>query len=114
MAIKINKKTRRTPDVVTVWKQIGEPDAYGNLSYTTPVYAWVKYNDQQKLFVNLDGVEQRGRASIFCEKDVMAIGDVAFFGESLESSPSKGSFTVKDRRSISSFSGGRTEFRYVI
>lgn len=114
MVLKVNKRTRKAPEVATIWKLSGEPDAYGNQSYEAPIYAWVKYNDQQRLFIDLDGHEKRGRATVFCEQDIAKIGDVILNGVSEEITPVPGSFSVKDRRAISNFSGTRTEYRYTV
>lgn len=110
----VNKKTRKTPNLCTIWRRTGEPDAYGNQTYDTPVYAWTKYTDQQRLFINLDGIEERGRASVFCEQDIMGMGDMVFNGYSESTTPILGSFSVKDRRAITNFSGKRTEHRYTV
>lgn len=114
MAITINKKERKLPDLITIWKPTGVEDRYGNKEYSSPVYAWVRYQENSRLFINLDGREVRGRGDIFVNKSILDYGDYVMFGKSSSATPPQGAFEVKDVGANSNFSGTRRQYKYKV
>ena len=112
--VTINKKQRKTPDLVTIWRRDGIVDSFGNEGFLPPVYAWTRYEDQSRIFVNLNGVEERGKSLVFANHDIATFGDYILLGESEELKPTTDANTVKDKRSVRSLGGKKTEYRYVL
>lgn len=101
------------PDKVTYWKS-GGIDYAGQPSWETPVTIPCRWEDEQRLYINSDGRESRGRSSIYCNYGGLDVGDYVLQGTSTEVSPPSGSYEVKSPRTIKNLRGTRVEHRYIV
>ena len=111
-----NKKLRKYADVITVWPKNGEPDDFGNDTFGDPVQYYVRYEDRTSTFIDAQGNQSRGRATIHVEGEghIMELGDAVVEGIYETSAPIQSAFWCKDRRRDKSISGNRQVFRYVV
>jgi hypothetical protein len=111
-----NKKMRKHSDIITVWPKGGIPDDFGNDTFLPPLHYYVRYEDRTTTFIDAQGNQVRGRATVHMEHDdfIMDLGDAVYYGKSTEPLPIHGSFWCKDRRRDKSLSGSRQVFRYVV
>lgn len=101
------------PHLITIWKLQGT-DWHGNATFSSPVKKYVRWEDQQKLYITENGTESRGRSVIYCDTPIADFGDYLFLGDSDDASPPDRSYTVKDVRNITNISGTRTEYRVIV
>lgn len=101
------------PDTITYWKN-GGVDYMGQPAWNGPHIDKVRWEDEQRLYLNDNGVEQRGRSVIYAAKDILEIGDYVFLGSSTNLSPPNGSWEVKQPRVVRNLRGTKTEHRYIV
>ena len=97
----------------TVWK-IDGIDLNGQPSYLPPVTILGRIERKGSLFLNGDGRETRGDSTIYTEDSGARLADIIFVGESLSTTPEKGSKEIQDIQIISNLAGTRTEYKIII
>jgi hypothetical protein len=98
----------------TYWAQSGV-DSSGDPSFTAPVFVKCKWEERTELFVGPDGREQRSRAVVFLDTDVI-IGGYLFLGKSTTADPLTVSdaILIKDFRKIKDFEAEVSERRAIL
>lgn len=114
-----NKKSRKQSDIITVWKQDGNADDFGNPFYSAPVHYYVRYEDRTTTFIDSNGNQSRGRATLHVEmpagsEHIMSLNDKVVEGKVTSTVPPFDAFFCKDRRRDKNLSGSRVVFRYTV
>lgn len=99
--------------VATLWKA-GELDLDGIPSWSIPTVVNVRWEYNNKLIVDANGREIQGQGIVYFPDSDFNIGDFIYDGESVELTPSKGSYEIKNKRSISNLSGTEWEYRALV
>lgn len=98
---------------ITLWKHTGL-DRSGVPTYSAPVTYQVRFEKQDRVIIDSEGREIRGSGVIYFETKVFDIGDYIAEGVYTELLPIKGSYEIKNERSISNLSGTQWEYRALV
>lgn len=99
--------------VITLWKYTGL-DRNGVPTYDLPETHAVRFERQNRIIVDSEGREVRGNGVIYFQDKSFDIGDYIVEGEYYDSLPIKGSYEIKNERSISDLSGTQWEYRALV
>lgn len=109
----LNKTKRGMNQLITIWrKDLNNLDRFGNPNLKPPVYAYVRYEENTRLFVTNNVDEIRGKGYIFCTTDVLDENDIVALGKIAATVPTTDSVIVKDRRRVTNMRGNKIEYRY--
>lgn len=104
----------KTPHIITIWTQLGEPDLYGKFQYEVKT-AKCRYEQSDRLYTNEFGQMVRANSIVYAYEDITKKGDLVIKGDFRYSeSPVDGAFEVKQRREVTNLRGTRTEYRYIL
>lgn len=98
---------------ITIWRSLGV-DRYGQPNYQEPITIRGRWEDAERLYINENGREVRGRSTVYLPEDLAKSGDYMMLGVSEELRPTVDSYEVKQRRVINSQRGNRKECRYIL
>lgn len=97
----------------TYWKKSGV-DIHGQPGWDGPHYFRGRFEVTQTVFLNVDGRETRGDATIYSEKTNAQLGDVVFVGRSSSETPENTAREIRSYRAIPNLRGTRTEYRLIL
>lgn len=98
---------------ITIWRSNGV-DRYGQPMYKEPLNVRGRWEDAERLYINEQGREVRGRSTVYLQEDLAKSGDYMLFGKSEATTPPVDAYEVKQRRVIANQRGTRKECRYVL
>lgn len=101
-------------NIITIWRSnaSGTTDRFGNAAPSTPEYAYVRYEENTRMFITKNADELRGKGYVFCTTDVIRENDIVALGKFVDTVPTTDAVVIKDRRVVPTFRGDRTEYRY--
>lgn len=100
-------------DDITIWRSLGV-DRYGQPNYQPPITVRGRWEDSERLYINGEGREVRGKSTVYLPEDLAKSGDYMMLGVSDELRPTVEAHEVKQRRVIRSQRGNRKECRYIL
>lgn len=95
---------------ITLWSYEGL-DMNGVRSYAAPVTVKVRYEETNRLITDNQGREIQGQGVAYFPEKIFKIGDYLIYGEYTDLLPVKGSYEIKNQRSIPNLSGTEWEHR---
>lgn len=101
------------PDIMTYWVREGT-DEYNQPAWSGPHTSRCRWEDEERLYIDNEGREARGRSTVYVAEDLLKIGDRVMRGESVSTSPDTKSWEVRQPRTIPSLLGDKREYRYIV
>lgn len=101
------------PQRATLWSYQGV-DMNNLPSYNNLGSFDVRWEQEQRLITDNNGNEMQGNGTIYFPEKVFSVGDFIVEGEHIDTTPIKGSYEIKNERSISNLSGTEWEYRALV
>lgn len=98
------------PQVATIWKFKGV-DFNNQPTFEAPRKVNVRWEDVNRLIIEANGREVRGRSRIYFPEDEFEMGDFIARGEWSELVPIRNALEIKNKSVITNISGTRAEYR---